>query len=1372
MPVRKSLAASSGFVLAVAAVAVGVVLAVRRGVPDAPFSAASGAAQIATFEARVAELAAAWESPDAPLPGPVSALMAGVRWADLEARPFLEAPSARFSLDANALLRGRILTGSGNITDASLILVKPARDAPWNYQALLEAQRPSDPAPPPAGDRAVLRNTVLRGVQVALQLPDTSYTLRDVEGELASIAVPAADPAAVAVAADRFALALKGEDPERPFLPVLARAGTIQGGDGVYRFQIESLDLEGVRLNSVAGVWDPRHGGYGITGRAGQVVADFAVARRHFPALPDTGSATFSAVLEALPGGSTRATLERFDLQGPGSRVRGSLVALLPADGGRVRAQRLDLSLEPLDLDFAEAFIDSIPFGGTLRGSVVGEMADLRLDLVADLVGGRLSEPLSARLLGGASLDGEGPLALDALDLDLEEVPLAGLGRLLPALPALSGTATGTMRLSAARPDGVLPLSGRLEIAGGVISVTGTLDASEDTLGYDLRGDVIAVPLDSVLARSVPPVTVSGTFAARGRGTDPETMDTDAAVDFTFTGWLTEAGDGLEASALVRGGRVSVRALDVALATLSGSGQGTWRFSAPAEGSLDLTADLGSVTPFRPFFPVRAFDGALGATARLSGTLDAPNVAGELRTADARLAGWNVQSGQVEYEVVLGWPLARLALNADATGLQSTSLGAFEAAAFDLDLRRPSVSAALSMDHEAGGGVQASADGTVSAGAWSARLGAFRMDLPNQRWALARPATVAWGDTISVDSLLVLQADGPGRFLVHGELSPEGNGTLAADIDSVPVEHLGRLAGSEPPFEGLLRGDVVVGGTPAEPTVTGDLSLTDARIGDLVLSALTAVLDYGTGTVGMDLDGALADGVGSFGVETALPVALSLRPLSSEVDEQAPLTADLRAEGFPLGSLAPFAPAGVTGIGGSVRADVRVEGTLEAPEARGDASATALAADVDALGRSFQDGRLAARFDGPRVEILDAAVRSDGWGRAQGTVLLSDDGGPPSLDLEITLEGIRPIAFDDLPAVASGGTLRLTGDLERPVLRGSLAIRDGTVVVPGQGPGAALEDEIAGIAEAGPITLGDLPGAASGPVGRRQLSVAGLNLAVGPDTWFVVEDARAQLRGALVVDLFPPDALRLTGDLLGERGTFTLIAGPVVRRFDVVDANIKFLGLPEPNPVLDITAARTVPVQGGGQLQVQARIGGTLDEPTLALTTETGQTIPEADLLSFLIFGQPGGAGGVPGRSALQGAFLGGLGDVFGGFLEEGVTRDLGVPLDVFQVRFGSGIGGGTFQTLAPTVVVGKEVLDNVFITADLGIGTLFDAGATQRGATWAVAVDWRIDRQWTAQAGFEPFNRRRVLQTIAGVRSLVNPRQEAFAEIRRRWTY
>jgi hypothetical protein len=282
-----------------------------------------------------------------------------VLWTDLEGRTFLDFPSVRLTLEANELLQGRIRTRAGRLDDPSVVLVKPSAEALWNYQAILAAQA-ADRGAAPGGDRAILLNTVVRGGRVLLQLPDTTFTLQGVEGELSRIAVPAAEPANVSVEAERFAMALRGEDETRPFLPVLATDARIQGRDGVYAFQVAAMDLEGVRMAGLQGTWDPEHGGYGITGAAASVAVRFGVARRHFPALPDTGAATFAAALQAVEGGSTRATLTGLDVAGPGSAIRGSMTVLLPPDTSAIRTERLDLALEPLDLAFASAFVDSL----------------------------------------------------------------------------------------------------------------------------------------------------------------------------------------------------------------------------------------------------------------------------------------------------------------------------------------------------------------------------------------------------------------------------------------------------------------------------------------------------------------------------------------------------------------------------------------------------------------------------------------------------------------------------------------------------------------------------------------------------------------------------------------------------------------------------------------------------------------------------------------------------------------------------------------------------------------------------------------------------------------------------------------------------
>ena len=133
------------------------------------------------------------------------------------------------------------------------------------------------------------------------------------------------------------------------------------------------------------------------------------------------------------------------------------------------------------------------------------------------------------------------------------------------------------------------------------------------------------------------------------------------------------------------------------------------------------------------------------------------------------------------------------------------------------------------------------------------------------------------------------------------------------------------------------------------------------------------------------------------------------------------------------------------------------------------------------------------------------------------------------------------------------------------------------------------------------------------------LAIRDLNVDVSTDTWFIAYRAQAQLAGELVVNKSGED-MPITGTLSGNRGQYTLLAGPVVRRFDIVSAQVRFRGEPSPNPTIDITARRMVLDQSGRQLDVDVRITGTAESPTLQLAGgQTGQ-IAESELLSFLLF--------------------------------------------------------------------------------------------------------------------------------------------------------
>jgi hypothetical protein len=210
--------------------------------------------------------------------------------------------------------------------------------------------------------------------------------------------------------------------------------------------------------------------------------------------------------------------------------------------------------------------------------------------------------------------------------------------------------------------------------------------------------------------------------------------------------------------------------------------------------------------------------------------------------------------------------------------------------------------------------------------------------------------------------------------------------------------------------------------------------------------------------------------------------------------------------------------------------------------------------------------------------LRDVRARSDGWVVVGGQVVL-ERLDQPVIDVEIVFDGFRPIGVENQRDAAVFGALAIAGPPDELELTGSIRVDDGYVVIPQfGGPGADLID----ITRPPPVIgqpVGPLPTAVSWrtcvirePAGHG-----------GRDAWFMAEDARVQLAGTLTVNKIG-DSFPIVGTLDGTRGQYTLIAGPIVRRFDIVAAQVRFLGAPQPNPAIDITARRIVYDPGGREL--------------------------------------------------------------------------------------------------------------------------------------------------------------------------------------------
>jgi hypothetical protein len=183
-------------------------------------------------------------------------------------------------------------------------------------------------------------------------------------------------------------------------------------------------------------------------------------------------------------------------------------------------------------------------------------------------------------------------------------------------------------------------------------------------------------------------------------------------------------------------------------------------------------------------------------------------------------------------------------------------------------------------------------------------------------------------------------------------------------------------------------------------------------------------------------------------------------------------------------------------------------------------------------------------------------------------------------------------------------------------------------------------------------------------------------------------------------------------------------------------------------------------------------VGGTMRQPTLALASADASNIPQSELLSFLLFGQSNfglaGGGLVPGQALVEQTFLGGFTELLSLELEDELI-DAGVTFDIFQLRFGSSIASLT----EPSLVIGEEITDNVFLTVESGLGALFGS-AEQSFLAPTIRLEWRMSPTSTLRAGWEVVNRTRALRGVTVAQPYaINPqdRQVTF-DFTKRWSW
>jgi hypothetical protein len=1287
-----------------------------------------------------------------------------VTWLDAAGEAWVSSPRVAFSLQVGVLLAGDPIIVEDGVVERPRIRLVQSPAGHWNFQLPLGPAVAAERPGAPGLDREVrLRNIRVVDGDVTVRMPDQTMRATALQVTLASglLAGPGVDAPSIHVSTATANLILPDPRGGTMSRAVAATDARLRFPDGAVGFDVARVAFGTSVAAGLIGVWDPGLGALGLD-------AEATVERLHLADLPwvqveapEDAVASGRVVVRPVNAVRSLIALEGLDLKSETSAATGSL-RLVYGPGG-LALEAVDLRLDPLALSLVEAFTDPLPYVGTIRGTVRGVAADIAFDLEARLATAPAAPFFTVGLTGRLALvDLEPHLRL--LVARLEAVPLAALEPLAPGLP-LAGQVSGTIRVEG--PPGEVPLllDVRLEAGGGVVTVAGTLDLTGAEPAYAVQGRLVGVEVGRLVEPAVPPVELHAAFRLTGRGVGLPTATVNLGLEGSFTGWEASPGDTVSIQVEVVRGLLMAERVRLALGPVDLTAAGNWRFANGVGGAIQYTLRVARLEPLAPYLPAGPDGrlparGALAASGTVSGSLDAPLLAGTVRGTGLVYGEWSVSWLEATYDVRLGPGLPHVMARAAATDLRTPG-GDLASASVVLDFVPPNLQLALRGDRPADDGVVlVEADGLVNElNDWELFVRRVELDLAGQRWEMPEPAFVALapGDSLTIRGLRLERVDAEGLVRVDGVLVPDAVTDLAVEVAALPVGDLLGLIGLDLRVDGELWAAGSIQGTAGSPLVDLDVRLEDGVLQDVPVRLLRARVLYAGQTLTFTGDGWLEEEA-AFEVEGSLPLVLTLGlPPTAELAEDGPIRARLVAARFPLGALQPGLPM-VRDLAGWLTADLVLEGTVADPVVRGGATLREGAVTVALLDQRYQQIEGEVVLEGQELRLERLVAWSDGYAALSGLITLADLANPV-LDLTAELQSFRPQAVSGRRDAAATGQLRVQGPMLEPVLSGNLLFDDGTLDLARLQPTPPLGDGLIGVAERlAPLGPMDLDLLEPSPTAIR---ISQLDLRAGPDLWFQTDEVRIQLSGDLTI-MRPGEDVMITGILTADRGTFNLRIGPATRRFDIEEATIQFFGTPGPDPALDVTASRLIPGPNRLDFNLQVHLTGTLSNPAVSFATN-GTTIPEPEALNFLIFGRatatladfPGAGFGTTQSIYDALAFYGAF-----DWLSASVAEQFGAGIDYFQIQ----ILPGTVET-GPEVyfVLGHEVFQDVFATVTLP--------TAEFAARWSLTAEWRIDRQWTLEFAYEPPDLA-IRSTGRRLPFAVERDQQLFLSIRRRWTY
>jgi len=734
--------------------------------------------------------------------------------------------------------------------------------------------------------------------------------------------------------------------------------------------------------------------------------------------------------------------------------------------------------------------------------------------------------------------------------------------------------------------------------------------------------------------------------------------------------------------------------------------------------STGQTRDLGPES--------RPLGGTAQASVQLSGNLDTLEAAGDLLVEN--LEWQNIRSPRVTG--AFSWI-------GGARPQLTGSVGSDSVAAGKWIFHRVGAQArgwADSLEWSAGTGVGTTVRADA-AGRWWRRgetqvalIDSLALRLPAHRYTIDRSFAVTLTDSAPDVSPVTMRADdGSVVIQVAGRVPGSSSGSLLVHVLGLDLQDAyGLLQRDTSGIAGAVGLDMRVGGTAEMPTLRGAATLEGGRFGNFQAPFLQGVVDYADRRLETDLL-LWRTGENVLDVGATLPLDLAIRGAKKrQVD--GPLSVHARGDSVDLAIVEALTP-GVREVRGALSTNVNVSGTWDSPRLSGAVQIRDGAMTIPGLGVRFGGVRGRATFRGDSLVLDDVALSGGGGTLAIAGSVRLEDLARPVLNLGFRANDFGAIDVRNFLTLNATGALQLEGPFFRSTLTGNLTANSGVLYFADLVSKRIIDLEDPTIADLVDTTLirREALGAKFQNRFLDSLTITNLGVDIGTDVWLRSAEANIQLAGQVQLSK-TRQAYTPSGVLEAVRGNYTLKIGPVTRDFAVERGTVRYFG--DLNAGLDIRARHDVRAVRGEEIPVVAVITGTLYAPKVTLESTFNPPISQTDLVSYVVTGYPANEAARLGFGNVVETSL----SYFSSELERALIQDMGVPIDLLEIR--PGVARGTGNTLTQ-VAAGWQLGSKTFLRFNAGFcpENLGQFTYNNLGAS----LEFRFSKEWRLLTSVEP---------------------------------